>query len=104
MTDTTQIVLAVIVPCLGYIIWDFKRVKNRLSSVESRLNISHHTNYKIRLKLNRVMEAFKNFRAGVFEVLETSFNEKKPVTQQQLDRLKKSSDPDELIKDEDNER
>lgn len=103
MTDA-QVFSAIIILCLGYIIWDFKRVKNRLSTLESRLDVSHHTNFKIRLKLNRVVEAFKNFRAGVFEVLETSFNEKTPVTQQQLDRLKKSSDPDELIKDNDNER
>jgi|GEM_PF-5171386 len=75
------------------------KLEAELKISNKKLDAAHHRSFRSRILTNRLIAFIKSFRVSVFEVVEESYTQKKPVTHQQLQRLKAASDIDATLED-----
>jgi hypothetical protein len=100
VSDWAQITVVIVAPVVLYLIWDAKRVKVRLGKVEEKLDIAHHRNYKKRILLNKVVSYIRHFCNSAYEILEDSRDTQRPVTDKQIERLRKAGSVDDILKED----
>lgn len=100
MSDWAQVVVAIVAPVVLYLIWDGKRTKQRLGTVEDRLDVAHHRNFKARLLINKLLMYIRSFCNSAYEIMENSRDSQQPVTDRQIQRLRNSGSVDAILKEE----
>lgn len=98
MSEWQQVVVTVIGPVTLYFIYRQKKLDDRVTIVEERLNVAHHRNYKLRILLNHLVAWIRNFWGNAFEVMEVSRDSQQPVTDKQIQRLRRMGTVDDILK------
>jgi len=99
VSDQAQL-LSVAALAVTYFIWELKRVKRRLTTIEDRLDVAHHRNFKARILINKLLMYIRSFCSSAYEIMENSRDTQVPITDKQIQRLKGVGSVDSILKEE----